>query len=118
MNIIIASACPARLIAALELALATAALGRQPRLFLQAEAAGLIALPLTAPSDAARRSAGLPDLAAIWEEATAMAVPVIACQSGLALAGLTMADIPPEAQSGGLISFLTGAPADTPLLAY
>lgn len=118
MNIIIASADHARLIAAMEMALASAALGKTPRLFLQGEAAGLMALPLAAPSDDARRAAGLPDLATIWEEVAAMEVPVIACQSGLLLAGLTMANLPSEAQAGGLISFLTSGPDDNPTLVY
>lgn len=118
MNIIIAAADHARLIAAMELALASAALGKAPRLFLQGDAARLIALPLAAPSDALRRGAGLPDLVTIWEEVVATEVPIIACQSALLLAGLTMADIPPEAQSGGLISFLTGGAPDHPMVVY
>lgn len=118
MNIIIASRDPVRLIAALEFALAHVALGKAPRVFLQGEAAGLIALPLTSPADAARRAAGLPDLALIWEEAAAMEVPLIACQSGLALCGLTIDHIPPEAQSGGLISFITASAPDAPTVVY
>lgn len=94
--------------AALELALVSAALGKAPRVFLQGEAAGLIALPVQGAADAARVAAGLPDLAAMLEEAAAMGILVTACQTGLLMAGRSAADIWPLAQIGGLVSFLSG----------
>lgn len=118
MNIIVASKDSARLIAALELALTSAALGQSPRLFLQGEAAGLILLPLRAPQDAAREAAGLPSLALILAETAAMEVPIIVCQSGLLLSGHSPDDIWPDAQMGGLISFLTGVTAGTSPIVY
>lgn len=108
MNIILASIDSGKLIAALELALAAAALGQSPRLFLQGEAASLIAMPLTADQDRQREAAGMPSLALILEEAAQMDVPIIACQTGLLMAGLTAEHIWPKAQMGGLISFLAG----------
>jgi predicted peroxiredoxin len=109
MNIIIASADTGRLIAALELALTSAALGKAPRLFLQGEAAALIALPLHAPQDAMRMPLGLPTLADILDELSAADIPMTVCQTGLLIAGLGPDAIWPHAQMGGLVSFLAGA---------
>lgn len=108
MRIIVASAERLKLISALELALAGSALGRDVRLFLQGEAAALLALPLAHPSDEARVAVGLPDLATMLEEAAAMEVEIIACQTGLMLAGVAPDAIWQGAEMGGLIRFLSG----------
>jgi predicted peroxiredoxin len=116
MKIIVASLDTAKLIAALELALSFSALGKSPEIFLQGEAAALIALPLCSDQDEKRRAHGLPDLAQILEEAAAMDVPIMACQSGLLLAGMSADTIWPQASLGGLIRFLSGN--DQPPIIY
>jgi predicted peroxiredoxin len=108
MNIIIASTDTRRFIAALELALTSAALGKAPRLFLQGEAAALVALPLTAACDERRCAVGMPTLAQILEDVTEAGISLTVCQSGLLMAGLTPDQLWPDAQIGGLISFLAG----------
>lgn len=108
MNIIIASVDTGRLIAALELALTSAALGKAPRLFLQGDAAALIALPLAAAQDDVRRTVGLPTLAEILDEIEAAHIPMTICQSGLLIAGLRPDALWPYANMGGLVSFLAG----------
>lgn len=106
LDILLASTEAGKFIAALEFAMAHRALGHRVRLFLQGEAAALLKLPLSAPNDAARTAAGFPDLACILEEAADMGLTIIACQSGLMVAGLTPAAIWQGAEIGGLISFI------------
>lgn len=106
LTIIVATADPARFHAALSLAAAQAALDRPIRLFLQAEAVSLLRLPIAAPFDDRYAAAGLPTLAALIEESRVLGVAITACQSGLALADMTTADLPPGIETGGLIDLL------------
>nr|WP_106639668.1 DsrE family protein [Allosphingosinicella vermicomposti] len=108
LTIIVPTADPARFHAALSLAAAHAALDRPTRLFLQAEAVILVRTPIAAPFDDRYAAAGLPKLAALLEESRALGVLVIACQSGLVLAGMTAAELPPGIETGGLIDLLRG----------
>lgn len=110
LDILLASAEAGKFIAALEFAMAQMALGRSARLFLQGEAAALLKMPISAPSDAARMAAGFPDLLGILDEAAEMGLTLIACQSGLMIAGLSPDAIWPKAEIGGLISFLASSP--------
>lgn len=118
LNLIVASAEGSRLYAALETAMAAAALGQPARLFLQGEAVALLRTPVGFAGDAARVAAGQPDLAQMITEAAAMDVAIIACQSGLALAGMTAGEMLPHVRAGGLVGFLAGAGEDDRLLAY
>ena len=115
LNIVVAGDDSARLHAALSVAAAWAALDRPARLFLQAEAVALLrALP--GDRDRRRREAGLPDLAELLEESVALGVNVIACQSGLALARLSAAELPAGVDTGGLVGFLAGSSPDDQLM--
>ncbi|MDZ3830612.1 MAG: DsrE family protein [Sphingopyxis sp.] len=118
LNIIVAAPDGARFYAALECAMAWSALGRTARLFLQGEAAALLQAPVGFPGDRARTAAGQPDLAALVAEAAAMDVRIMVCQSGLALAGVTADRLAPEAEVGGLLSFLAATAPDDHLLTY
>lgn len=118
LSLVIASGDGTRLYAAFETAMAAAALGARVRIFVQGEAVALLRAPVGFAGDAARRAAGQPDLAQMIEEAAAMEVELIACQSGLALAGLTAADIVPEARMGGLVGFLAAMDREERLVAY
>lgn len=118
LNIIVALAEGARFYAALETAMAAAALGTPVRVFLQGEAAALLRPPIAFAGDAARRAAGHPDLAAMIDEAAAMGVSLFLCQSGMALAGMTAPDIAPHIRVAGLVSFMANIEAGDRLLAY
>lgn len=118
LNIIVAAGDGARLYAALETAMAAAALGKSVRLFLQGEAAALLRTPVAHDGDAARRAAGQPGLAELVVEAAAMDIALFVCQSGMALAALTADDLAPQARPSGLVSFLVGAEADDRLVVY
>lgn len=97
-----------RLRGALTVACAEAALGGAARLFLQLDAVALLRPPITAPRDAAHVAQGLPVLAALLDNALALGVEVIACQSGLALAGLEAQALDPRIEMGGPVGVLAG----------
>ena len=118
LNIIVAVAEGRRLYAALEAAMAMAALGRRVRVFLQGEAAALLRDPVSFAGDEARRAAGQPDLAWLVEEAIAMEVALFVCQSGMALAGLAANALVPQVRAAGLISFLAEIGDDDRLIVY
>jgi predicted peroxiredoxin len=104
LSIVVAGSDPARLHAALSVAAAWAALDRPARIFLQAEAVGL--LRPARGSDEAGKGAGLPSLADLLAESLAIGVTITACQTGLALAGMSAKDLPAEVETGGLVGFL------------
>lgn len=106
LNFVILSDDAERLRGALTLALAHAALGRKAQLFLQLDAVRLLAPPICAPRDADHAAHGLPTLATLIAEALDAGVAIIACQSGLALAGLDAAMLDPPIGVGGPVSFL------------
>lgn len=95
-----------RLRGGLVLACAEAALGGTVRLFLQLDAVVLLASPLSAPRDGVHAAHGLPTLAALLDDALELGVRVIACQSGLALADLTPAQLDSRIEQGGPVGVL------------
>ncbi|USI72323.1 DsrE family protein [Sphingomonas morindae] len=97
---------PGRLRPALELAAAKAALGARVRLFLQGDAVGALRPPVAEADDDRFRAAGLPALAQLLEEALALNVRVIACQTGLDLAGLAATALDRRISYGGLVSLM------------
>src|SRR5688500_5840554 len=111
--IVAAGADPARLHAALSLAAAWAALDRPARIFLQGEAVAL----LREDGAADRNESGLPTLRELIGECLALGVTIAACQSGLALAGMTAADLPKGVETGGLVGFLASQDDEQLLLA-
>ncbi len=115
LNIVVAGEDPGRLHAALSVAAAWAALGRPARIFLQAEAVALLRAP-PGEDDRRRREAGIPALADMLEECVALGASVTACQSGLALAGLSAEDLPAGVDTGGLVDFLAGSRTDDQLM--
>ncbi|CAA9513528.1 MAG: hypothetical protein AVDCRST_MAG91-1770 [uncultured Sphingomonadaceae bacterium] len=115
--IVVASADPTRFHAALSLAAAHAALERPARIFLQAEAVRLLKQPIAAPGDPSYNEAGMPTLGQLLGEAAALGVEVVACQSGLALAGLSATDLPPGVETGGLVELLSKGGDDQLMMA-
>ena len=66
----------------------------------------LLRTPIAGPRDAAHAAAGLPGLAALLTDALSLGVRLIACQSGMALAGLTAADLPQGVVAGGPVGLI------------
>ena len=116
LRIIVATADAERLRAALIVAGAHAALGGAAALFLQLDAVDLLRAPIAAPQDEAHRAAGLPDLAAVLADAQALGVMISACQSGLALCGMTAEALPPDVEVSGPVTFLQATDDDARLL--
>ncbi|WP_300397353.1 DsrE family protein [uncultured Sphingobium sp.] len=106
LTIIVAAPDPERLRGALTLAAAQAALGGRARLFLQLDAVALLRAPIAAPRDAGHKAAGLPSLEDLLAEALSLGVVLSACQSGMSLAGLSLADLPPGTEVTGPIALL------------
>ncbi|WP_343518884.1 peroxiredoxin [Sphingomonas sp.] len=105
LTIIAAGADVERFRAALSLACAQAALGGTARLYCHEAAVGLL-VPGTDPDDALRAAAGLASRAQLLEEALASGVTLIACQTGLAAAGVAFDALPAGVEPGGLVSLL------------
>jgi len=116
LALILAGADPTRLRAALVLARCEIALGGSARLFLQGEAVALLRVPIVAPQDEAWRAAGEPSLAALVTEALADGVLLSACQTGLAMVGMTAVDLPSGVVPSGPIAFLAAVGSETRLL--
>lgn len=106
LRIIVTTGDAERLRGALVLACAQAALGAKASIFLQLDAVGLLQPSTLAPRDEAHRAAGLPTLATLVEEAVALGVALIACQSGLSLCHLSADKLPKGVEIGGPVSFL------------
>ncbi|WP_242128787.1 DsrE family protein [Sphingobium sp. Sx8-8] len=106
LRIVVLTADAERLRGGLVMAAAQAALGGKAAVFLQLDAVGLLRAPIGAPRDEAHEAAGLPSLAALMEEALGLGVVVLACQSGLALCGLSAEDLPEGVEVGGPVGFL------------
>ncbi len=106
LRIIVTTADAERFRGALMLAAAQAALGGGAEMFLQLDAVALLRAPIEAERDAAHVAAGLPTLAALIDEALALGVTVTACQSGLALCGMDIADLPAGVDVGGPVGVL------------
>jgi predicted peroxiredoxin len=106
LNIIVVTADAERLRGALMLAAAQAAMGGGAAIFLQLDAVALLRAPIAAPCDGAHRAAGLPDLSTLLTEAQALGVMMIACQSGLALCGMSADALPDGVDVGGPVTFL------------
>jgi peroxiredoxin family protein len=93
LTLIAATGDSERLRAALTIAAAHAALGGRTRLYCHERAVALLA-------------GGDPGTASLLSTALEIGVHVIACQTGLSLAGLAQADLPPDVETGGLVGLL------------
>ena len=91
LAIVVSEAGP-RLTTALTLAAATAALGRAVTMLFD----GASVVALTSPDEPLTTARDL-------------GVQIVACQTGLAAAGITAADLPPGVTTGGMVSFLAAA---------
>jgi predicted peroxiredoxin len=98
-----------RLRGALTIACAEAALGGSVRLFLQLDAVALLRPDTPAPRDDVHRACGLPTLTALIDDALDLGVHIVACQSGLALAGMDAGELDPRITAGGPVGVLAAA---------
>src|SRR3546814_10129469 len=104
LKIVILTPDPERFRGALTLAAAQAALGASVSIFLQLEAVALLRRPYGAPGDSEHKAKGLPTLAELMEDATALGVLFTLSQTGMDLTGLTVVDCDPVAIIGGPVS--------------
>ncbi|CCW17741.1 hypothetical protein EBBID32_20900 [Sphingobium indicum BiD32] len=116
LRIIVTTADAERLRGALLLASAQAALGGAAAIFLQLDAVALLRAPIAGPQDDIHRAAGLPDLAALLAEAQALGVMISACQSGLALCGMSVDALPSGIETGGPVGFMQATGDEARLL--
>lgn len=105
LTIIAATGEVERFRAALSLACAHVALGGAVRVYCH-EAAVTLLMPSADPDDAPRAATGLASRAQLLDEALASGVRLIACQTGLAAAGITFDALPAGVEPGGLVSLL------------
>lgn len=104
LTIVVAGPDRSRFRTALTLAAAQAALGARARLFLEVDAVALVRRneqgeqPLVA--------AGLPTTAELIDTGLALGVAITLCQSGIALAGLNLAELDQRLEAGGITSIL------------
>ncbi len=107
LAIIVASRDPVRFRAALTLAVAQAALGSKVRLYCHEASVALLARAERTDDDTAPLTAnGLPDRHGLIAMALAGGVILIACQTGLAVAGLAMGDLAAGVEAGGMMALL------------
>ena len=105
LTIIVATDDTVRYRAALLLAAAHAASGRAARLYFNESAVLLLASATL--DDSEIDNAGLPTLAELRGEALALGVRLIACQSGLALAGLDATMLDTRIEAGRMVGIVT-----------
>ncbi|NIJ08223.1 putative peroxiredoxin [Sphingomonas vulcanisoli] len=106
LTIIVATAEETRLRSALGLALSYQAIGGEVTLFLDTAAVAILRPPIIGADDAHWLANGLPILAALIDEALDAGVKAIVCQAGLASAQLTMGDLDPRIEAGGMVGLL------------
>ncbi|HEY0621937.1 peroxiredoxin [Sphingomonas sp.] len=111
LTIIAAAADAERFRAALSLACAHAALGGRARLYCH-EAAVTLLVPGTDPGDAGLAGKGLATREQLLAEALESGVALIACQTGLAAAGIAFDALAPGIEPGGLVSLLAALGED------
>ena len=105
LTILAATADIERFRAALSLACAHAAVGGDARLYCH-EAAVALLVPGADAGDGGLAGKGLATRAQLLAEALDSGVTLIACQTGLATAGIAFDTLPPGIQPGGLVSLL------------
>ena len=116
LTLIVAEPHARRFHAALAMAAASAATGAPTRVYLHGDTVMLLAPPPRSPDDDRYRAAGQPTLAQMLDEALALDVKLICCQSGLAMAGLAADALYPRIEIGGLVG-LFGSLGDDRLVA-
>ncbi len=117
LALIFAEANHARLHGGLSLVLAAAALGRPVRLFFQGEAVCALQVGRHWTGDKAYRAGGLPQISELLEQVRGLELPMMACESGVHLCGLSAPGLIPGVETGGMVAFLADARDDELLFA-
>lgn len=107
LTVILTGSDPERFYSALAISAAYAATGASTQIFFEGCSVSALAETSPAPSDPDRHANGLPTLAEIRYESTHLGVRLIACQGGMALAGLKIDQLGPGVESGGLVGLMT-----------
>ena len=116
LALIVGDASHERLRTALVLAAASAAHGQPVRMFFQGDAVGLLRSPIADPDAGRQSAAGLPTLGELLGESLALGVTIEACQSSLALLGLTPQECDPAVTWGGMVGFVGRMDPETRLV--
>ncbi len=107
LAIIVTTPDPVRFRAALTLAVAQRALGGRVQVYCHEASVALLMAAARADDDGvALASAGLPDRLALLAMALDGGVTLIACQTGLAMAGVSMDDVVAGVEAGGMMGLL------------
>lgn len=110
LTIMLVAEDSARARAALSLALAQAALGKDVQVYAHERAVALFAdFDRDDDDSAALSAAGLPDRRAMLRMAAESDVALIACQTGLALTGMTADGLAAGVSTGGLVGILAAS---------
>ena len=112
LALIFAEANHARLHGGLSLALAAAALGRHVRLFFQGEAVCALQVGRHWAGDKSYKAGGLPLLSDLLDQVIGLGLPIMACESGIHLCGLSAPGLISGVETGGLVAFLADARED------
>lgn len=108
LTIILVTANAARMRAALTMALSVAALDGRARVYCHERAVTLLVPTLRADDyPAETEKHGLPDRLALLSMAIDQRVELWACQTGLAMTGLSMDALVPGAQAGGMMALFS-----------
>ena len=102
----------ARFRAGLAVALAYAALGGSARIYCHEASVTLLARTIRDADRAMPPVPTAPDRLALIAMAREAAIPLIACQTGLAVSGLALADLADGVEAGGLVSLMAAAGED------
>lgn len=106
LTVIVTSGDADRLYSALLIASGVAAQGGAARVFCDGPAVPLLIPLTTAPLDAKRALHGQPRLSELRIEARDLGVRLIACQAGMALAGLEIEALGDGVEAGGLVGLM------------
>lgn len=112
LAVVFAEANHARLHGGLSLALSAAALGRPVRLFFQGEAVCALQVGRHWAGDKSYKAGGLPMLSDLLEQAVGLGTPMMACESGIHLCGLSSPGLIAGVETGGMVAFLADARDD------
>lgn len=105
--IIVATGDPERFRTAMTIATAQAAVGGAVAVYCHEGSVALLArTPRADDRTDTLTAAGLPDRRALIALASETGVRLIACQTGLALHDLALADLVPDVESGGLVGLM------------
>ncbi|MGK2285582.1 DsrE/DsrF/DrsH-like family protein [Pedomonas sp. V897] len=109
LAIIFSDSTHGRIHAGLNLACASAAMGRPVQIFFHGEAVTALDPHRKWKGDDTFASAGLPSICDMVKTALELGIPMTACTTGLHLCGLTANQLPGGVEAAGMVAFLADA---------